>query len=96
MLWINLGMTPILSKPLIYLKQEPKLIECNFREWFIKDGKFKPAGSLVIPTALCKTLRMVRDNGGNDLYNGTLSKIFLEDLKEAGSIITKEDLEAYT
>lgn len=50
----------------------------------------------MIPSkALCKTLEVIAEKGGDELYNGTLSVQFAEDLKEAGSIITKEDLEAY-
>ncbi|KAJ8923066.1 hypothetical protein NQ315_001615 [Exocentrus adspersus] len=68
----------------------------NFKEWFYDDNnKFKKAGSKIIPTKLCQTLKIIAENGGDDLYNGTLSEMLLKDLKEAGSIITKEDLEQY-
>jgi gamma-glutamyltranspeptidase/glutathione hydrolase/leukotriene-C4 hydrolase len=40
-------------------------------------------------------LKVIAKNGGDDLYNGTLGEMLLEDLKEMGSIITKEDLENY-
>lgn len=52
-------------------------------------------GSRIIPTKLCQTLKTIAKNGGNDLYNGSLSKKFLQDIKEAGGIITAEDLEKY-
>lgn len=52
-------------------------------------------GSKVVPKKLCETLKIIAENGGNDFYNGTLSKMLLEDLKEAGSIIEKEDLLQY-
>lgn len=52
-------------------------------------------GSKIIPTKLCQTLKTVAKNGGNDLYNGTLSRLYLQDIKEAGGIITADDLEQY-
>lgn len=52
-------------------------------------------GSTVVPKQLCETLKVIAKNGGDDLYNGTLGEMLLEDLKEMGSIITKEDLENY-
>uniref|UniRef100_A0A1B0GMM7 Gamma-glutamyltransferase n=1 Tax=Phlebotomus papatasi TaxID=29031 RepID=A0A1B0GMM7_PHLPP len=58
-------------------------------------NSFRRMGSIVRPTKLCETLRIVAEKGGADLYNGTLADLFVEDLKELGSIITREDLEAY-
>lgn len=52
-------------------------------------------GSRIVPTKLCQTLKIIARNGGNDLYNGTLSKLFLKDVKEAGGIISAEDLDKY-
>lgn len=45
--------------------------------------------------ALCKTLKIIAEKGGDELYNGTLSETFAKELKEAGTIITKEDLDQY-
>lgn len=67
-----------------------------FREWFKdKNNEYKKYGSKIIPKKLCTTLSLIAENGGNDLYNGTLAKMFLEDIKEIGGIITAEDLEKY-
>jgi gamma-glutamyltranspeptidase/glutathione hydrolase/leukotriene-C4 hydrolase len=72
------------------------LNDTNLREWFYdSDGNFKKMGSTVVPKQLCETLKVIAKNGGDDLYNGTLGEMLLEDLKEMGSIITKEDLENY-
>ncbi|XP_044730162.1 scoloptoxin SSD14-like isoform X2 [Chrysoperla carnea] len=67
------------------------------RELFIdkETNKFKPAGSLIKPKKICNTLRIIAENGGDDLNNGTLSKILSEDIKEMGGIITEEDLNTY-
>nr|CAH7752524.1 unnamed protein product [Callosobruchus chinensis] len=65
-------------------------------EWFKdKDGKFKKEGSRVVPTKLCNTLKLIAENGGDDLYNGTLSKMLVQDIKDIGGIITEEDLLNY-
>ncbi|CAH2003890.1 unnamed protein product [Acanthoscelides obtectus] len=70
--------------------------DSNLMSWFKdKDGTFKKVGSKIVPTKLCKTLRLIATNGGNDLYNGTLSKMLVEDIEEIGGIITKEDLLKY-
>lgn len=66
------------------------------RSWFVDaKGNFKEKGSKIVPKKLCETLKLVAENGANDFYNGTLSKMLLEDLKEAGSIIEAEDLQKY-
>ncbi|XP_063904513.1 scoloptoxin SSD14-like isoform X3 [Zophobas morio] len=77
--------------------QKAKLTnDSNLREWFYdSDDNFKKIGSTIVPKKLCETLRLIATNGGDDLYNGTLSEMLLEDLKKIDSIITKEDLEKY-
>ncbi|XP_060521433.1 glutathione hydrolase 1 proenzyme-like isoform X2 [Cylas formicarius] len=70
--------------------------DVNFNEWF-KDanGAYKKPGSKVVPKKLCETLAAIAANGGDDLYNGTLAKLFIDDVKEAGGIITAEDMDQY-
>ncbi|RZC34783.1 G glu transpept domain containing protein, partial [Asbolus verrucosus] len=78
------------------LQKARLLNDSNLREWFHNsEGEFKKMGSVIKPKKLCDTLRLVAQNGGDDLYNGTLGKMLLEDLEEMGSLITKEDLENY-
>lgn len=68
-----------------------------YREWFLEpNGKYKKVGSVIKPTKLCETLKVIAENGGDDLYNGTLSKVLLQDIKDLGGIITQEDLDNYT
>lgn len=68
----------------------------NLNEWFYEEDKsFKKAGSKIIPTKLCETLKLIATNGGDDLYNGTLSKMLLQDLKDVGSIVNERDLKEY-
>lgn len=74
------------------VKKDPTL-----RDIFIdpNTGEFRRAGTLVKLDRLCDTLEIIAREGGNSLYNGSLSNIFAKDLMEIGSIITKEDLEIY-
>ncbi|XP_021706727.1 gamma-glutamyltranspeptidase 1 isoform X1 [Aedes aegypti] len=58
-------------------------------------GTFHKPGTVIKPEQLCNTLQYIAENGGNSLYEGELLDQFAEDLKDMGSIITKEDLEKY-
>lgn len=58
-------------------------------------GEFHRAGTLIKLNRLCDTLEVIANQGGDVLYNGTLSDKFAEDLREIGSIITKDDLVSY-
>ncbi|CAG9773821.1 unnamed protein product [Ceutorhynchus assimilis] len=68
----------------------------NIKEWFLdKKGKFKKAGSKIVPKKLCNTLRLIQENGGEDFYNGTLANMFVEDIQAEKGLITLEDLAKY-
>lgn len=59
-------------------------------------GEVYPAGTHVHPVEqLCDTYRMIGENGGDDFYTGRLADLIAEDLKNAGSVITKQDLSEY-
>lgn len=60
-----------------------------------KTETFYKPGTIIKPGQLCKTLRYISEHGGNSLYEGELLQQFADDLKDMGSIITKQDLEAY-
>lgn len=68
-----------------------------YRKTYVnKDNQFHKPGTVVKPSeAWCRTLKVIAEKGGDELYNGSLSVDFLEDLKEVGSIITAEDLQNY-
>lgn len=42
-----------------------------------------------------RTLRAIAANGSDEFYRGRTADMMIEDLKEAGGIITKEDLKNY-
>lgn len=44
---------------------------------------------------LAKTLEAVAKDGPNVLYNGTLTQNFLNDIAEAGGIVTEKDMAEY-
>lgn len=71
--------------------------DANFREIFVDPytGKMKPTGSLIRPKKLCQTLEIIAKEGGDAVHNGSLTKPFVEDIREMGGIITEEDLNNY-
>ncbi|XP_012258979.2 glutathione hydrolase 1 proenzyme [Athalia rosae] len=74
------------------IKKDPTL-----RSWFVdsKTGKFLVPGSLIRPSQLCKTMRLVAIGNATEFYNGSLSRILIQDLRIRGSILTVEDLTLY-
>lgn len=44
---------------------------------------------------LAKTMKVIVEEGEDALYNGSLTKILLEDLRTVNGIITEEDLANY-
>lgn len=61
-----------------------------------KSGNFLKTGSLIKPPKVqCRFYRLLAQNGGDNFYNGTIADLVLADLREVGSIVTKEDLLSY-
>lgn len=59
-------------------------------------NSIKSLGSKLYPSQkLCATYRMLAENGPLDFYNGTLSKLLIEDLQDIESLVTADDLESY-
>ncbi|CAG9854564.1 unnamed protein product [Phyllotreta striolata] len=77
------------------LKRHPVNDE-NLQKWFYDDrGNIKKPGERIYPKTLCDFLRALQSNGPDDFYNGQLSDIFLQDVKDLGGLITQEDLVNY-
>ncbi|KAI4456654.1 gamma glutamyl transpeptidase [Holotrichia oblita] len=71
--------------------------DTHLKTWFVEnEDKFKPTGSLVKPSKLCETLKIIANEGGDALYNGSLAKTFVKDIQDMGGIITEEDMKNYT
>lgn len=61
-----------------------------------ESNSIKSLGSKLYPSQkLCSTYRMLAENGPLDFYNGTLSKLIIEDLQDIQSLVTADDLESY-
>ncbi|XP_055845780.1 glutathione hydrolase 1 proenzyme-like isoform X2 [Episyrphus balteatus] len=60
-------------------------------------GEFHEMGSKIMPPReLCQTYVNLSKNGPLDFYNGSIAKDIAADLKDLGSIVTADDLEAYS
>jgi gamma-glutamyltranspeptidase/glutathione hydrolase len=52
-------------------------------------------GDRIKRPGLAQTLRVIADEGGSALYNGSLTQMFVDDIQELGGIITLEDMANY-
>ncbi|XP_026736900.1 glutathione hydrolase 1 proenzyme-like isoform X2 [Trichoplusia ni] len=76
-----------------YIKNDIHLRKMYFNA---AKGQFYKPGTTVKPSeALCNTFQRIAENGGDDLYNGSLAADLLDDLERVGSIITADDLRNY-
>lgn len=55
----------------------------------------KTAGDNYTWPTLANTLSVIAEEGGDALHNGSLTKVFVEDIQRAGGIITEEDMNNY-
>lgn len=78
------------------MKQKIPFIPCRKAFFDETTGKKHKVGSKIrIHQELCGTYKILAENGGDDFYNGTLAELIVDDLKDLGSIITKDDLQSY-
>ncbi|XP_027844972.1 scoloptoxin SSD14-like isoform X3 [Aphis gossypii] len=75
------------------IKNDLLLREAFFDE---NTGHVKTVGEQYKLPKLAETMKIIAEEGINAIYNGSLTSILLEDLKEVNGIITKEDLANYT
>lgn len=68
----------------------------EFRKIFAPNGKLLQEGDYVRNENLAKSLRLIADEGAYTFYNGTLSKLIVQDIQDLGGLITEADLAAYT
>lgn len=68
-----------------------------FRKAFFNEhtGHVKMAGEMYTLPKLAETMKTIAKEGGDAIYNGSLTAQLLEDLKRINGIITKEDLANY-
>lgn len=58
------------------------------------DEFYKP-GTIIRPKELCKTLRIIAQDGAPVFYNGSLGNLLIQDLKSKGAILSAKDLNMY-
>ncbi|KAG8232035.1 hypothetical protein J437_LFUL012059 [Ladona fulva] len=71
--------------------------DSTLRDVFIepKTGNFWREGSLIQNEKICKTLRVIEEKGGDELYRGKLAHDLVKDIQDMGGIMTLEDLSNY-
>ncbi|XP_063310586.1 glutathione hydrolase 1 proenzyme isoform X2 [Pelobates fuscus] len=88
---VGLGLSQGLTASKIAIEGDKSLCEvfCN------AEGKVLELGDTVKLPKLAETLQTLADEGHESFYTGSLSKKVLQDIKDAGGIITEEDLRTY-
>jgi gamma-glutamyltranspeptidase/glutathione hydrolase len=75
---------------------DPKTTNAEFKRAFGKpDGSKWNAGDTLVQKDLGRTLRLIAEKGADVFYTGELAELLAKEMKDAGGLITKADLEAY-
>ncbi|XP_039136275.1 glutathione hydrolase 3-like [Dioscorea cayenensis subsp. rotundata] len=67
----------------------------GLRQVYAPKGKLLQATNTCYNSQLASTLEIIADEGPQVLYNGTIAEKLVEDVKNAGGIITMEDMRQY-
>ncbi|KAH7667818.1 Gamma-glutamyltransferase protein, partial [Dioscorea alata] len=67
----------------------------GLRQVYAPKGKLLQAANTCYNSQLANTLEIIADEGPQVLYNGTIAEKLVEDVKNAGGIITMEDMRQY-
>jgi gamma-glutamyltranspeptidase/glutathione hydrolase len=65
------------------------------REIYFRDGAVLAPGALLRQTKAARTLERLAEEGSRYFYRGEFAEKFCKVVKEAGGVVTREDLEAY-
>jgi len=60
-----------------------------------EDGSLKKEGDIIRWPKLAETYRRIAAGGADEFYRGSLSSDIIDDIKNAGGIVAKEDLDLY-
>ncbi|KAF6206188.1 hypothetical protein GE061_017416, partial [Apolygus lucorum] len=90
---------PINKHVAFNIKQNEDVIRSNpgLHQLLTKEGtnELVQEGDVVRNLQLAETLMMIRDMGPDVIYNGSLSHKLVQDIRQAGGIITDDDLAEY-
>lgn len=69
----------------------------RFSEIFIDKttGQTYKEGDVIKRKKLAETLEIIAEEGASALYNGSLTKNFINDIEDLGGIVTIEDMNNY-
>ncbi|MDQ8182402.1 gamma-glutamyltransferase [Pelagicoccus sp. SDUM812005] len=65
------------------------------KDFYDEDGIPYPPGHIITLPNLAKSLGLIAEQGADAFYKGPIADLIVEDMKENGGIITKQDLEQY-
>lgn len=71
------------------------LADEGFREVFAPNGTLLKAGDVCVRKSLAKSLKAVALHGPDAFYKGPIGESFVKDVRDAGGILTMEDLTEY-
>jgi gamma-glutamyltranspeptidase/glutathione hydrolase/leukotriene-C4 hydrolase len=80
-----------------HITRHAKLIlnDAGLSQVFAPNGKLLQAGNTCYNVELGRSLEAVAEQGPQALYNGTVGEKLVKDVREAGGILTMEDLRNY-
>ncbi|KAH9509279.1 Gamma-glutamyltranspeptidase 1 [Bulinus truncatus] len=90
---VPIGLHKALIEGESFIKTEPSL---KVVFWNEKTGSVYKEGEIIKMPELAQTLKAIAHGGAQTFYNGSVTDLIMQDLRDIGSIITREDLLSYT